>query len=413
VYKRQESPKEMGQWRSLPQEDWYHIATIYSEKIETHPVYLMPHTQRYLTPKHGVITKIIYSRDNEKPLPNTDSDAYHDVFANTPPNICDDLYFGCGLSKELTPVWRGLLKIRGIDSIKIIDNGKPRVQEHIVIISRAHLDEIRIDFNRADKRRRSQLRSAKQWHVRNEILNEINPDAFPRLIFSDESKLVEMKFEKSRRNDSKSSQIKEKLEAVKQSIGNIASNAPRELLSLHADIERITLSGMIDKFENMLQKDLSEQRWQCFFEDNTFVLTMLFSRPVHLLHTQFNARSSNMTGSGAQIGDFLFGEKSRSLAIIEIKKPSTELIKSGSPYRNNVYAPHYEISGAITQVLTQKSSLQNEWFQHTHYNKSLNDYRSDIIKCIVLAGKTPDLITIETQPASIGVVALVPFESRS
>lgn len=385
----EKSPSEVGQWRSFPQENWYHIATIYSEKIDTYPAYLAPYTQRYLTPKHGRIAKIIYQRNNEIKLPNDADSAYTDVLLNTPRGICDDLFFGCGLSKELLQVWRELLLIKGVDTIEIVENGKSNVQDNVVKISLSQLNEIRLDFNRADRLRRSRLRAAKKWHVRNEILNEIDPDSFPRLTFSDESKLVELKVEKGRRKGDKTRHIKEKIEAVKQDIERISIHAPRELFSLHSEIERITLSGMIDKFEIMLQNDLSEPKWQLFFEDNTFVLTMLFARPVHLLHKQFHARPSNINGLGDQIGDFLFGETSRALAIVEIKKPTTELVKSGAPYRNNVYAPHYEISGAITQVLTQKSSLQNEWFRHAHYDKSLSNYSSDVIKCIVLAGKKP------------------------
>lgn len=386
----EESTKKVGKWKSLPQEDWNHIATIFSDKIEIYPVYLAPHTLRYLTPKHGRISRVIYPRHDQIKLPDNVDKAYTDILINTPRGICDDLLWGGGLSKELIPVWRELLHVKNIDTIEIVKRGEIRAQGNKVILSEVLLNEIRLDFNRADKNRRYQLRSAKKWHVRNEVLNEIDPEAFPRLVFSDNNKLVELKFEKSRRKKSEVIHIKEKIQEVKQNLDRMASSAPKELFELHADIERVTLSGMIEKFEVMLQQNLPEPRWQRFFEDNTFVLTMLFSLPVHLLHKQFNARSPNITGDGAQIGDFLFGEKNRSLAIIEIKKPSTELLQNGRPYRNNVYAPNYEISGAITQVLTQKSSLQNQWVHLVYNNKTLNGYQSNVVKCIVLAGITPE-----------------------
>jgi hypothetical protein len=44
------------------------------------------------------------------------------------------------------------------------------------------------------------------------------------------------------------------------------------------------------------------------------------------------------------------------LAIIEIKKPSSSLIKK-APYREDVYAPSGELRGAVAQLLDQRFKL--------------------------------------------------------
>lgn len=61
-----------------------------------------------------------------------------------------------------------------------------------------------------------------------------------------------------------------------------------------------------------------------------------------------------MDGKGAQIGDFLFAEHGFAMAIVEIKKPASLLLRA-KPYRNTeVFAPSADLAGAVTQVLYQK-----------------------------------------------------------
>jgi hypothetical protein len=52
---------------------------------------------------------------------------------------------------------------------------------------------------------------------------------------------------------------------VKAEKETIAKTDPAELLALRADIEKVTLAALIEKFQGMLSKDLPEARWQDFF----------------------------------------------------------------------------------------------------------------------------------------------------
>ena len=160
-------------------------------------------------------------------------------------------------------------------------------------------------------------------------------------------------------------------------------------MKLHAEIERATLTAMIGKYRDMLEKKLGESHWQRFFEQHKFVLSLAFARPVELSHTQFHAQGSGLTGSGAQIGDFLFKEHGQALAIVEIKTPDAPLMLV-TPYRKpHVFGPHSELSGAITQVLHQQSELRTRWQTHVFDNPSLRPSRADVVKCVVLAGRRP------------------------
>lgn len=158
---------------------------------------------------------------------------------------------------------------------------------------------------------------------------------------------------------------------------------------LHAEIERVTLAKMIEAFRAKLAGKLTESVWQTFFEVNKFVLSLAFARPVELAHTQFHAKGSTLTGSGAQIGDFLFKEHGQALAIVEIKTPETILMRAKAYRGEEVFGPNSELSGAVTQVLFQQSELKQRWMQHRHDTPGMQLSGADAIKCVVVAGTLP------------------------
>lgn len=59
-------------------------------------------------------------------------------------------------------------------------------------------------------------------------------------------------------------------------------------------------------------------------------------------------------------------------------------------YGNDVYAPGFDLVGAMTQVLTQKHMLVRKWMTHADDNPSLNEYSPKTIKCVILAGMKPE-----------------------
>jgi len=75
--------------------------------------------------------------------------------------------------------------------------------------------------------------------------------------------------------------------------------------------------------------------------------------------------------------------------IVEIKKPATPLVKAKKPYRNGVFAPSADLSGAVTQVLFQRSALHSNWLIHQSRDE-LRESRPDVVKCVVVAGFTPN-----------------------
>ncbi|WNZ81608.1 Shedu immune nuclease family protein [Pseudomonas sp. P108] len=374
-------------WLSLPEDQWHRLATIEAGWITMYPIYTNPHTQRYRDPKHGNVRCILYETKTSRTLPDTPDDAMLFIDLSLPRKLFNSCYEGLGLVKQLTPLWRGLRLAPHVQAIAISSEIDAPEIDGTVFLREALVDECRRACMRITRARRKSENSA-QLHW---VMSKVFPTLLPNVVFQGNlpvlascamgtktSNVVAQAAARERRH-----QLKE----VKTGIEMLAKEAPRELFELRAEIERVTMAAMIDKFENMLDQQLTEGHWQQFFEANAFVLAMVFARPIALLHAQFHARGSMMDGAGAHIGDLLFAY-GRELAIVEIKKPSTPLMQS-RPYRNqDVYGPNLQLSGAITQVLHQQSLLRTNWLYHAQH-QSMRDRHPDTARCIVIAGITP------------------------
>lgn len=139
----------------------------------------------------------------------------------------------------------------------------------------------------------------------------------------------------------------------------IAKNAPETLYELAAKIESATLQEMIFKYEDMLKASLNEQKWQKFFEANTFILSMAFAVPTIFVQETPYVQGKRVNGQGGKFSDFLMrGQGTGNVALIEIKAPDTALLAA---YRNEQQGPSRELAGAITQILGQRRKLTTGW----------------------------------------------------
>ncbi|KWO42520.1 hypothetical protein WT97_02570 [Burkholderia sp. MSMB1459WGS] len=398
TFARSESNSDV--WVSLPESDWHLLARISPEKIVTYPVHTNPHAQRYLSPRHGRFATLVYQRVEDELLPDSADDAVALIESRQPWRVFNECIFGLGLKDELDTVWQSLAALPDVDII-VINDGITQVIDQAVWITEDDLDALRRAFDRAKRGQRERVKLAKKTHVRNALLSRLNPERFPPIVeVSSTGRLVQVRLDRMRPSIAVArSERRSTVRAVRANVELLAAEAPGELMALHAEIERVTLVNMIERYESMLQQSLPEGRWQRFFENNVFILTMLFARPVRLLHTQFHAQGSNLDGSGAQVGDFLLGGEGQSLAIVEIKRPTTALMLN-APYRNReVYGPSADLSGAVTQVLYQQSMLHSNWLVH-RVSPVLQASRPDATKCVVIAGITP---TDETQLRSFEI----------
>ena len=380
---------EAGTWHAMPEEDWPLLATILPNSIIMRPIHVNPHAQRYLTPKNGCFTTVIYvDHEEDEPLDDAE-DAALRIDQRLAWGLFDPPGNGLGLNRDLDPVWQGLSRIQNVEVLVISEHPEMHAGGGVVSIGRKEVDRLRRAFNRITENGRKLIRQTKQGIVHDALLTRLDPERFRRVVQVN-APLVEV-----RREGTRQAALRERAErrsnvrAVRKQLGELVMEAPQELIMLHAEIERVTLARMIEVFKEKLASNLTERHWQTFFEQNKFVLSMAFARPVELLHTQFHAKGSDLTGAGAQIGDFLFKEYGQALAIVEIKTPEAPLLQ-GTAYRGqDIYGPNSELSGAVTQVLFQQNELRQRWMTHVHDNQALRSSGADVIKCVVVAGRLP------------------------
>ncbi len=385
----QRSLTDESLWRAKARSEWPRVATIWEDRVAIYPLHSNPHAQRYLTPQHGRFRTIIYVDGSSHELP-ADADAANEQLTRRLPwGLFKDAEPGRALAKELDEVWRTLQLLPARSTLIVDSAKKSQLNDNEIVVNEHDLDELRKAMNRIDRRKRDGVRMTKRGIVFNDLLTKLDPEHFGR---TETTMAPPPALSPGLRSRQLTSIRREahlrSVAAVKASLPALAAESPSVLLELQADIERVTLAEMIARFEELLSKDLPESQWQSFLAANKFVLTLVFSRPVRLIHTQFHAQGSSVDGSGAQIGDFLLRELGQGLAIVEIKKPGTELMR-GRPYRNTqVYAPTDEFSGALTQTLLQQSHLRSNWLVH-RAQRSLRQTMPDAIKCVVIAGTYP------------------------
>ncbi|MFY3093560.1 Shedu immune nuclease family protein [Achromobacter xylosoxidans] len=396
-----EEDMQNRRWQSEPENKWHLLARVFSDRIVTYPVFTNPHAQRYLSTRHGRFATVVYERRVVNTLPDSPDALVSDIELALPWRSSNPCTYGLGFIKELDEVWLGLSRFPNLNTLVVARDGEARIDGNTVRIPEEDIDQIRRAFSREARRMRGYFRQSKSIHIRNALLAPLDPERFPPIVqVAKSGELMEVRLDRGKQSKAAGRAARKAVvEAVRSNVETLAAEAPKELLELHAEIERVTLEQMIEKYEDMLQKNLTEPVWQKFFERNIFILTMVFARPVRLLHAQFHARGGGLDGTGAQIGDFLLAEKGFAMAIVEIKRPSSPLLREKAYRNREVFAPDEELSGAVSQVLYQQSKFHENWLFHQS-RPELQNSRPEAIKCVVISGVLP---TNEMQRQSLEV----------
>ncbi len=175
---------------------------------------------------------------------------------------------------------------------------------------------------------------------------------------------------------------------IEKNAKKIAQDQPAKLLKLRDDIELVTLEQLIEKYEKMLGKRLSEGHWQALFNENPFILSMAFGCPIIKVQDQASVGGRKISGSGDKITDFLAkNSMTNNTAIIEIKTPQ-ELL-TGKEYRDSVYSPSVALSGSLNQALDQKYKLQKN-IASIKETSRIYDVETYAVHCALIIGQMPD-----------------------
>lgn len=155
------------------------------------------------------------------------------------------------------------------------------------------------------------------------------------------------------------------VEQVSAEAAKVITEAPVAFGKLRQDLELVSLETLIEQFNLSLSglRSNDEKHWQTFFRLNPFALQQLFATPVALYGEQLFVKGPNVYGQGARVADFVLVNTVTSTAlVVEIKTPAARLTAK-EPYRGKggaeVYPPHLDLTGAVTQVQAQVESMRS------------------------------------------------------
>ena len=325
----------------------------------------------------------------EAPMPEAEADIDR-VLQGLPPGFTKKIQFGLGLAKPYWPIINAVEELSDCTEIVIAQKGltgidRKRNAFHILFDD---FDALRKSLNRITRHGQNAARALKEATAYNVLAERVGETTRPVHRTSHETRqLIADALEgKESLDEEDQGRI---VEAVSTHLDNIVVSNPSLTAKLHADIELVTLGRFINSLGEAIQKGHAEPWWQKFFTINPIALNLVFGCPVVTVHGQASVGGRRFSGTGDGIADFLMKNSiTNNVAIVEIKKPSTRILNQ-KPYREGVYTPSSELTGAIGQVLDQKRKLQGSMAQLKENSRNYS-LESHAIRGCVIVGKMPE-----------------------
>lgn len=143
----------------------------------------------------------------------------------------------------------------------------------------------------------------------------------------------------------------------------------------------------------------NEEFWQQCLGENGFVLSQLFPVPVVIVQGKAYVGGKSLSNKGGAIVDFLLKNKiGQNAILVEIKTPVSPLLRN-TTYRQGVFAPSPEVSGAIAQVLDYRRQLIENAYGLRNQEEGLDFYAFEPT-AVIVAGNAASQLTNETRRRS-------------
>lgn len=263
------------------------------------------------------------------------------ILSGIPEVFIKTLRYGLGLKKEYRFIAELASYLKGCNSIIISKHRETEVNEHKFIINDSDLDKIRRGMDRISDLYRNESSTSKELFVYNELLHKYNDKLFQRKKKTTHGDVIykivkDIDFNKS-----------------------ISKSGRNSLLEIRNEAEISYLMTIKNEFAKLIEEDHPESVYQKFFEENPLLLTLFIGSPYIHLNNQAYVGGKSFDNKNGQYPDYLYKHKiTNNSFIVEIKCPKSKLLDK-EPYRKTgVYSPSSELSGAISQVLTQKYQLE-------------------------------------------------------
>lgn len=309
-----------------------------------------------------------------------------------PSGFVQDYDFGLGLLDDCRFIVKAVEEIEGITIIAINKKAKSEISiaGGICTINFKEYDSMRKGINTITRRGQAAARKIKSIATHNLLSSFLKIPEYPQKTpLANNDTLYKMIDQTSGESDELSKPDQEVIiKLISKNTKAIAEEQPEKLVKLRNDIELVSLEKLIENFEEMLKKNLREDKWQKLFNDNPFILGLAFGYPIIKIQEQAHVGGRKLSGSGEKITDFLVKNGiSNNTALFEIKTPAATLLDN-TAYRGNLYSPHKDLSGSINQMLDQKYKFQKEiaTIKENTKNYGLETYS---VHGVLIIGKMP------------------------
>lgn len=363
-----------------------------NQRLTIFPINTRSDHPGFLKPKYEQIERIALA-DQEREFYDPDSleeDEVIMMLERLPPGFVKDYRYGLGLTKPCRFIVRAVESISDCTEIVISKREQTSIdeKEKIFYISSNDFETARKSINRTVTTSQIAARSVNSGVTHNFFAEKLGKNPVP--IQTGRSPLrrwiteIALKGEYALSKDDQDIVIS----ALAKNTKSIAENKPEKLVSLQRDIELATLDTLIERYEEMVKEKLPEERWQMFFNENPFILSLAFGYPVIKVREQASVGGRKLSGTGEKIADFLVkNSMTNNSAIVEIKTPRAKLLNA-RPRRSDVYTPSGDLVGAINQALEQKYQFE-KGIAHIKDNSGMYNIESYSVHCCLIIGIMP------------------------
>jgi hypothetical protein len=369
------------------------LARVTEAALTMFPLVSASYRPLFLTSKYDELTTITVLAEEDEPwcLPETIRD-FDGLLESLPTGFGRHAKYGLGFKWEYRLIPDAILEMHGITELVIEPGNGASAELPKFKLGIDRFSAIRRSIDSIATRARARSLRERRLLAFNELLHVADPAQFERRFVKVKPGEIYELVKLGGRAQSRSADDRLAAAAIiRDDAAKIAAEQPSQLVGLKAVIEQVTLKELIAKIEDMLGKNLPEPKWQAFFKANPFVLGLAFPHPVIMIQDQAHVGGTMLRGAGESIVDFIFAQRfTGSLALIEIKRPSTKLIEAKT-FRGDLHAPHKDLTSAMAQVLDQRFQLLNNFAAKSH-DPALKDTHVSAVHCIVIAGTAPATI---------------------
>ncbi|EOV0931917.1 Shedu anti-phage system protein SduA domain-containing protein [Pseudomonas aeruginosa] len=369
---------------------WHLLLMVTPDYLTIYPINARSEHSEYGRPKYDNIRSIVITRPvDQEYLHPTNQDELEELLGLIPVGLTKDWRYGLGFHYEYRYLIQALNDVEGVDTLFL--HGGPgnfdaKIEGTQFCLGVAQLEKLERGLDRLTQRHQRETAADKKLVCYTGLLHKADPALYPpreRKLPPDLLANLVALGSVAPRLSSKDQKQAAKL--AQQSASALARTAPDTLYQLKSEIELVTLGELIEVYRRMMDSKVTEPRWQKFLSEHPFVLDMAFGYPVKKIADQPYVGGKGFSGRGGQYSDFLMAARATgNLALIEIKHPQHDLL--GQSYRQT-FVPSYELSGAVGQIVSQRSVVQREIFSLSH---ELNErVHAHAIAAIVIIGQTP------------------------